>query len=274
MKFTIFTPTYNRAHLLPRLFESLLQLDFQDFEWLIVDDGSTDETKSVVSRFEAKSTFNIRYFKQENQGKHAAINLGVQQAKGQFFYIVDSDDWLPAAALTIALKYSDRLQTHSVAGIVGKSSFADTENDLPFDELFSTPLEVKYTLNYNFDLAGIYKTDVLRKYPFPVFPGEKFVTESLVWFRIAANYQLLYVNETLYHCEYQEGGLTDNYRALMENNPKGSLLYFSELMNYKIPADAKKMAARNFNSIAQLNGYSRLWVLRQLGLRNYLRIFI
>ncbi len=274
MKFTIFTPTYNRAHLLPRLFRSLLQLDFQDFEWLIVDDGSTDETKNIVSEFQTCNSLNIRYFYQKNQGKHAAINLGVAQAKGEFFFIVDSDDWLPANSLSNSLKYTDRFQSSSIAGIAGKRSFINAHNNFPFHELISTPLEIKYKFKNSFDLAEIYKTDVLKKYPFPVFPGEKFVTESLVWFRIARKYQLLFFNETIYHCEYQPGGLTDNYRKLMENNPQGSLLYLRELLQQSIPAEAKKSAARNFNSIARMNGRSRVWILYQLGIRNYLRIFL
>lgn len=273
MKFTIFTPTYNRAHLLPRLFGSLMQLDFHDFEWLIADDGSADETKSVVCEFASTAHFSIRYFWQENQGKHAAINLGVKEARGEFFYIVDSDDWLPAASLNTASKYLERLPRTTVVGIAAKRSFADAENNFPFQELMSTPIEMKYKFGNRFDLAEIYKTEILQKYPFPVFRGEKFMTESLIWFRIAKKYQLLYVNEVIYHCEYQSGGLTDNYRKLMENNPKGTLLYFSELLKYDIPREAKKTAARNFNSIAQLNGYSRFWIFRKLGLRNYLRIF-
>lgn len=273
MKFTIFTPTFNRAHLLPRLFESLTQLDFNDFEWVIVDDGSTDETKKVVSEFISNSSFPIRYLVQENQGKHAATNLGVEHAKGDFFFIVDSDDWLPAEALSVAMRYTERIQSSEIAGIAGKRSFGDTMHDFPFTERVSTPLEMRYRFKNNFDLAEIYKTEVLKEFPFPVFSGEKFITESLVWFRIASKYQLLYFNEFIYHCEYQADGLTDNYRKLMETNPKGSLLYFGELLRNRIPADAKKTAARNFNSIARLNGHSQIWVLWKLGFRNYLRIF-
>lgn len=272
MKFTIFTPTYNRAHLLPRLFGSLMQLDFHDFEWLIADDGSADETKSVVSEFASKAHFPIRYFWQQNQGKHAAINLGVKEACGEFFYIVDSDDWLPADALTIILKFCRNLQP-GLAGVCGKKSVGNKTVNLPFDQKVCTPVQIRYQYGIAVDLAEVYRTEILKNFPFPVFKGEKFVTESMVWFRIAQHHKMLYFDEVICHCEYQLEGLSNNYRKLMENNPKGTLLYFSELLKCDIPREAKKTAARNFNSIAQLNGYSRFWIFRKLGLRNYLRIF-
>ena len=93
-KITVFTPSFNRAHLLSRLYDSLLKQTTNDFEWLIVDDGSTDDTETKVEEFINKGELPIRYYKQQNGGKHRAINTGVQLASGELFFIVDSDDGL------------------------------------------------------------------------------------------------------------------------------------------------------------------------------------
>lgn len=273
MKFTIFTPTYNRAHLLSRLFESLQQLEFKDFEWLIVDDGSEDRTEMVIKEFQSKADFAVRYFKQKNQGKHTAINKGVANARGELFYIVDSDDWLPPDALDVILSYEPSLESSQIAGCAGKRMIASSKNSFPFKEKITTPLAMRYIYMYNFDMAEVYKTAVLMDYPFPYFEGEKFIPESLVWFRIAAKHNMLYFDKVIYHCEYQAGGLSDNYRSLIENNSQGSLLYFKELLGYPIGADAKIAAAKNFNSVARKNGKSHWWVFSQLGLVDYLKVF-
>ena len=98
---TIFTPTYNRAYILPILFESLKIQTVKEFEWIIVDDGSTDNTESLIYKFKEECNFSIRYFKKENQGKHIAINFGVEKAKGNLFFIVDSDDYISLQLLVI-----------------------------------------------------------------------------------------------------------------------------------------------------------------------------
>ena len=119
MTVTVFTPTYNRAYILPKLYESLKKQICNDFEWLIVDDGSTDETEKIVRGWLTEETFPVRYIKQLNGGKHAAINRGVLETKSELFFIVDSDDQLtPDAIAIIKQKYQEVRDDDTVAGII------------------------------------------------------------------------------------------------------------------------------------------------------------
>ena len=121
---TIFTPAYNRAHLLQRLYDSLLIQTYKNFEWLIVDDGSTDNTKQIVDKFIEENKLQIKYIYKDNGGKHTAINTGVQQAKFDLFLIVDSDDFLPEDAVSLTFKAWQNVKDNSkVCGIIGLSQF-------------------------------------------------------------------------------------------------------------------------------------------------------
>ena len=124
---TVFTPTYNRAHLLPRLFQSLKQQTAAEFEWIIVDDESSDETETVVKKFlDERTPFPIRYYKQKHGGKHRAVNLGVKEARGSYFYIVDSDDWLPDYAVELLQKWLKEIE---------QSKNNDTDNEFKFSKV-------------------------------------------------------------------------------------------------------------------------------------------
>lgn len=275
---TIFTPTYNRAHLLSRLFESLMKLNTRDFEWIIVDDGSTDNTEELVKGFLIKATFTILYFKKKNEGKHAAINQGVNHANGELFFIVDSDDFLPKDSLErIQYHYAKSKHNLNLAGVAGKKRVMSNDKlncCFHHKEFLSSALDFRYLYNYKGDMAEVYKTQVLREYPFPIFDGEKFVTESVVWFRISMKYKIHYFDEFIYDCEYQEGGLTDNYRKLIENNPKGSLLYFKELLNYKIPNSEKNKISKMYYRLARKHNLTYLHIIKEIGVVNILRNFI
>lgn len=214
MMITVFTPTYNRGALLRRLYESLLTQTVYDFEWLIVDDDSSDETESVVQKFINEETrFSIRYYKQKHGGKHRAMNLAVQLAKGEYFFPVDSDDWLPENAIELLISWIKEIQgVLSLCGVAGQKALADgsTVGDSFENERFvdASSLERK-KLHIEGDKAEVFATEVLRKYPFPEFDGEYFVTEAVCWNAIAADgYKLRWYQEPVYYCEYLEDGLT------------------------------------------------------------------
>lgn len=271
---TIFTPAYNRANLLPRLYSSLKELPNNNFEWIIVDDGSTDETKEVISSYIDDSKFPIYYFYQKNQGKHIAINNGLEKAKGELFFIVDSDDFLPSNSLDIVEEnYSFIKDKSDIVSLVGRIYFENRENfKFPFENLTETSFEV--SKNYSLgDVAEVYKTTVLKKYKFPKFEGEKFCTEALVWNRISKKYKQYYFNEIIYNREYQDGGLTSNYWKLLLNNPNGSLLYFKELLHFSLNNEQQKDALKAYNNIAKVNGYSKFKILKELGLMNFIKIY-
>lgn len=223
MTVTVFTPTYNRAYILPKLYESLKKQICNDFEWLIVDDGSTDETEKIVRGWLTEETFPIRYIKQLNGGKHAAINRGVLETKSELFFIVDSDDQLtPDAIAIIKQKYQEVRDDDTVAGIIGMRIYPDGKRiggEASFEDTICTRSDFRYKKKINGDLAEVYKTDILRKYPFPIIEGEKFCPESVVWLKIAKKYKLLFVNKGIYVCEYLADGLTHHVDQIRIKSP-------------------------------------------------------
>lgn len=239
MKITIFTPTYNRKALLETVYQSLEQQTNIAFEWLIVDDGSADNTADLIDTFKAKSPFPIRYFYKQNEGKHIAINYGVQQAKGSYFVILDSDDKLPQNAVDIILKMIHEAESREIknlGGIVGRKAHYDhtlVGNDLPQEYMISDNIDIRYKENITGDLAEIFKTSVLKEFPFPKYEGEKFCPEVLIWNRIAMKYKLLFSNEIIYLCEYLPGGLTDSITRIRMKSPQATLDTYYEMWESK-----------------------------------------
>ena len=232
-RLTVFTPAYNRARTLPRLFESLACQGTSDFEWLIVDDGSTDNTRSVVTGWEGWGPFIVRYLYQPNQGKHAAMNAGVQAARGELFWTVDSDDWLPKGSIARMLEIWDDIKDDERADIVALTGLCVSPqgrvigDPFPASPMQSNSLEMSYIHRVSGDKSGWTKTEVMRQFPFP--EGEhKFIPEGIVWNAIALRYRTLYVNVVTLVVEYQEDGLS---AGLGQANPIGLALYQQSLLN-------------------------------------------
>lgn len=249
MLITVFTPTYNRAHLLKRVYKSLLQQHMHDFEWLLIDDGSTDATENVVRSFIAEGKILIKYFKQPNLGKHVAINKGVLNAQGTYFLMLDSDDYLPVNALLILKeKIVYAKQFKNIGGVVGRKTFVNKQLILTkFKEnTISNSLDIRFKYNVQGDLAEVFKTAVLKDFPFPEIENEKFCPEALVWNRIAQKYDLLFFNEAIYVAEYLPDGLTHKIVKIRMQAPFASMLHYAELTNYKVPLLIKLKSAINF----------------------------
>ena len=262
MLITIFTPTYNRAHLLPKLFESLCRQTYREFEWVIVDDGSKDGTGDLVnSQFShnsqlyasssaSQSRFPVRYFYQENGGKHRAINRGVKEAQGELFLIVDSDDTLPERALERIDYYYQQVRDDArFGGVCGYMAHHDGTIigrgcDIPVFDTNSIDLRYKYHIQG--DMLEVFRTPVLREIPFPDIEGEKFVPEALVWNRIACKYQLRVFHEMVYYRDYLDGGLTDKIVKIRMNSPIASMMCYQELNGYDVPLSQKLKAAINY----------------------------
>lgn len=225
---TIFTPIYNRDYIIEQLYQSLLNQTNYDFEWLIIDDGSDDRIGEVVNHWMIKDNapFMIRFYQQENGGKHRAINRGVQLAKGDAFFIVDSDDYITNDAIEVIHNWWENVKDNECyAGISGLrgSKKGKIIGDIPLFETYidATNMERKrYGLSG--DKAEIYKTSILKKYPFPEITGENFLTESVVWDRIAYDgLKIRWFHRIIYICEYREDGLTNHGRELLVKNPIG-----------------------------------------------------
>ena len=204
--FTVFTATYNRAHTLHRVYESLVVQTFRDFEWLVVDDGSTDSTKALLSRWCDESDFPIRYLYQPNQGKHVAYNHAVTEARGALFLTLDSDDSCVPYALE-AFKYyweaipKEQRSLFSAISVLCVDQYGRVVGDsFPRHTFDSNILEIQYRWKVRGEKWGFQRTDVMREYPFPVPPAQlSHIPEGIVWSRIARKYKTRYVNEPLRH---------------------------------------------------------------------------
>lgn len=251
MKITVFTPTYNRGVLLYNLYNSLLTQTCKDFEWLIVDDGSNDNTKQIVNSFVCENKIRIFYLFKNNGGKHSAINLGILNAKGNLFFIVDSDDFLSSNAVErIIWHYAFVEQRNDYSGICGLKVFQNGSiigDRHPNDIIECSLFHFRYKLKIKGDRAEIYKTQVLKEFLFPIFENEKFCAESLLWNRIALKYpNMRFFSEPIYICEYLDGGLSDNSIVNRQKSSSYTLLLNEELSKCNIPFQYKIRAVINF----------------------------
>ncbi len=253
---SILTPTYNRGKLLLPLYESLKNLTFEDFEWLIVDDGSEDDTEQYALSWIAhniqNAEFPIRYIKKSNGGKHTAINRGVREANGELILILDSDDTLPADSLaTIAHYYEQCKGYKDCAGVCGLMAHHDGQligTGFPKEPMYESALQFRYAeeANVTGDLLEVYKTSVMREFPFPEIENEKFCPESLVWNRIANKYKLFCFNKVIYYRDYLEGGLTSKIVRIRMNSPIASTMTYAEMLDYNISLKWKIRSAINY----------------------------
>lgn len=250
MLVTIFTPTYNRVYRIQALYESLQQQTNKDFEWLIVDDGSTDNTEEVVKEWIQEAQFKIRYFKQENGGKHTAINRGLREARGELFFIVDSDDCLTSDAIeTIEKRYESIQGDESFCGVCLLKVDKDLNkvgSDFLYETLDCSCLDFRYKYCVFGDMAEIVRTDIFRNFPFPEIEGERFCPESLIWNRIGSHYKFRYANDKVYVCEYLEDGLTAKITKIRMQSPVASCLCYSEQASMPITFKIKLKSAINY----------------------------
>lgn len=250
MMITVFTPTYNRAYSLPTLYNSLKRQTSRNFEWLIVDDGSTDETEALVSRWLHESLFSIRYLKQENGGKHRAINRGISEAKGELFFIVDSDDYLVDEAIEIIEKtYAEVKGDDSFCGVCPlrvDKNMNKIGAEFPYNVLDCSPVDFRFKYEMIGDMAEVVRTDVLKSFLFPEIPEESFCPEALVWNRIGMKYKFRYTNDKVYVCEYLPDGLTAKITKIRMTSPIGSCMCYAEQVSMPIPFKYRLKSAINY----------------------------
>ena len=221
---TIFTPTYNRAYVLGRLYESLTIQNNKSFEWLIVDDGSTDNTEELVNKWIKEDKIKIEYIKQENQGKHIAHNTGVDNCKTELFFCVDSDDYLLENAVEDILKSIDKISDNDVSGIVSLRLTKSGEaigTEMPQGITYSSLSDLYEKYRFKGDTALVLKTSILKEYKFPKIDGEKFIGEEYIYCQIDEKHKLYISPYGYYVCEYLEDGYTKNIIKTIINNPKG-----------------------------------------------------
>lgn len=266
---TVFTPTYNRGSLLNRLYQSLSAQSYKDFEWIIVDDGSSDNTASIVELLQSNhlsNDFPILYHKKDNGGKHTAINVGVKKAQGELFFIADSDDILPSNALLIIAKVWEQTKDdRSIGGICGFDGDINDDsiigtgfpkevhllnielsNHINIGYIDTTTRDVRFKLKVDGDMKEVFRTSVLREFPFPEIKGERFCPEVLVWNRIASKYKLRHINKIIYLVEYQQDGITSAITRSRMNSPIASTMTYAEMLDYDISLKWKIRSAINY----------------------------
>ena len=221
----VFTPTYERAYILPVLYESLVAQTSHDFVWMIVDDGSTDGTQELVRSWIERGEIAIDYVKTVNGGKPRAINLGVSRCDSPLFFVVDSDDWLlPGAIEHVLAVWATIAGDDRYAGIV---ALRGTDDHTPMDTWMPEgAVDVRYwdlfeTMGFRGDTSLIHRTEVLRQYPYDVAPSEIFIAETSVYYRLDEKYVMLADNTILTICHYLPDGLTRNFADNAKRNPIG-----------------------------------------------------
>jgi glycosyltransferase involved in cell wall biosynthesis len=238
-KVTVFTPAYNRGYIIGELYESLKNQTCKEFEWLVVDDGSVDNTEALFSEWmKEDNEFTIRYYKKENGGKHRAVNHALDLACGELFYIVDSDDILTENSIERVIQQISELPVNGDVKYAGICNLKGYYNGgvvgTTFEGNFIDCTVLERDKNGITGVkAEVIFTEILRKYPFPEFDGENFITEAVVWDRIAKDgYHFRFFNEINYLCEYREDGLTKQGLDLYYKNPLGYCLYLRQSKEY------------------------------------------
>ena len=284
MKFTIFTPTFNRKELLEKLYKSLQKQTYKDFEWLIVDDGSADGTKEKVEEFLSEKKLDIKYYFKENGGKQRAYNFATDKANGELFICLDSDDEYVENGLETILKYWKKYEKNNdIAGMGYLSTYPNEEvigSSFPEKEMISTQFDIYNKYGVKGDKGLMFRTEIIKKYKFPVFDDEKFITEAVVYNRICEKYKMVYVNEKIEIKEYQEDGLTAKYNNLLLRNPKGQALYHNEINSQNLSFKQKVLNNAVYYKFCRAAGYkfgkifkenkNKLFLIFALGIGEYM----
>jgi glycosyltransferase involved in cell wall biosynthesis len=252
--FTIFVPTYNRAYCLPRAFQSVVESSCQDLEVIVIDDGSTDETRAVVAQWQARVSFPLRYYFQANAGKANAHNRAVAVAEGYFFLNLDSDDSLLPGALEAVLAEwalvpaGQRETLSGIAGLLLEDDGSVSGTPYPRDRVDSDYLEIQSLGPVHGDKREATRTSVLREFPYPSIPGERHVRDNLIFRRMAHRYKTRFVNLPLVVGRREADGITAHIRRYREQNPQGMRLAFLEEVTlhdaYADPAQLRRHHVR------------------------------
>ncbi len=223
---TVFTPTYNRASMLCKCYDSLVRQKSNNFIWQIIDDGSTDNTEDVVKQFIDEGKIEITYIKKENGGKISAINRSLELTKTSLWVCLDSDDYFFETAIeTFERLYPLIEHNKKICGLFSLRSNTDGTpmqgSIIPHNVVYETQFNIRYKFHIEPEYVQVYKSEVINNYRYPSFPGEKYVPLSYIQDQIDQDYKFLIFNEPSMVCEYQNDGITKNQKKLVKKNPRG-----------------------------------------------------
>lgn len=235
-KLTVFTPTYNRAYCLGKCYESLVKQTCKDFIWLIIDDGSSDGTKELVESWKKENKIDIKYVWQKNMGMHGAHNTAYELIDTELNVCIDSDDNMPEQAVEKIIFMWEKYGSNKVSGLIGLDAHSDGTiigTKLPDQIETSTLFELYNKYGVTGDKKLVYRTELTKQYPYPLFQGEKYVGLAYKYYKLDQKYKMLLMNEVLCCVEYLEDGSSLNMFRQYRRNPKGFAFYRKELM--KLP---------------------------------------
>lgn len=231
---TILTSTYNRGKKLMKLYRSLLKQTNYQFQWLIIDDGSTDSTEQELKNIlDSQAPFTITYVRKNNGGKHTAINYSHKYIMGKYLVIIDSDDYLSTNAVDTVIKEWDLYgKDNDIAGITFQRGSVDGK---VFDSFVKGEYVSDFATETNRGLHGDHcetvRTDYFKNFMFPVFKNERFIAEAAMWYLITKYHKVVYSDRIVCYSKYLEDGLTKKGRKLFLNNPKGAQWHARVFLN-------------------------------------------
>ena len=235
---TVFTPTYNRAYIIKNVYDSLVLQTEKNFEWLVIDDGSSDNTEELIKSLIEEKKIHIRYEKKENGGQHTALNRAIEEARGKMLMIVDSDDYLKPNAVERVLYWENTI--NDKGKYAGVSGLRIHQDGTVIGQKWNSPNTYIDATNFEREKYGLlgdkseaYYTDMLKiYYPIPVFKGENDVEKAVMWNRIAhGGYKVRWFNEGIYVCEYLDDGMSHNIVDVHLKNFKGFTCWKKELID-------------------------------------------
>lgn len=244
-------PYLQPGEVLPQLYNSLKEQTCKDFEWVIADDGSKDNTQEVVNAWLSNSDIQIRYFFKENGGKHTALNYAINMIDSELTFIVDSDDVLTVDAVETVLRYHRRYENESsICGYAFLRAYPDGKvNGKEFmpNERIASYMDARINSDDTMaDKAEVFKTACLREFPFSEYQGETFLGEDIVWVRMARKYIMIHINKAIYIENYFSDGLTKNRRLNNIKSPIGCMNRAKEFMGPELKKKYKVKAALQY----------------------------
>jgi glycosyltransferase involved in cell wall biosynthesis len=248
---TVCTPTYNRGILLKRCYESLLAQDSKNFIWQIIDDGSIDETSTLVENWVTEGKLKIEYYYKPNGGKASALNFSFSKTKSELWLCLDSDDYFSSFAISlISSQYDSIKDESSVCGFfslrASPNGLAMQGKQIPENIDYISQSKVRYEYHIPPEYAHVFKTKIISDFKYPEIPGEKYFPLSYIFDQIDQRYVYKVVHECFMVCDYQDSGITRNKRLLIEKNPKGYMRYKNQLMGLAPSRRERFKAAANY----------------------------
>ena len=271
---TIFTPAYNRAYTLHKCYESLKRQTSRDFKWMIIDDGSTDNTVDLVAKWKEKSDFEIIYIYKKNGGMHTAHNTAYQNIDTELNVCIDSDDYLTDDAVEIIVSEWEKVKSEKLAGLGALNVFESGEiigSKFPENIKLSKYFDIYNKYGVVGDKKFIYRTELIKKFPYPEYEGEKYVGLDYKYKKLDEEYELALINKVVCVVEYMEDGSSKNMLKQYRNNPRGWC--FFRIENLKIPNTSLKFKFKESihyvssslmikdNNLFQMTPYKSLAVL-------------